>query len=190
MPTVVELESPSLSREDLGAIRRKEAELRDRLYLFDRAEEVAHVGSWIWDATTDQITWSMGSHRIFGIAPGSELVLDSALRFVHPDDRLRIEEHLRAALEEDQPYLVEFRVVRPDGTERWVHARGSVVRPPDGKPLRFVGINFDVTEQRQAMEALAASESRYRTILETTAQGVWTIDVAGRTTFMNAQMAK
>jgi hypothetical protein len=87
MPTVVRLESPSVSRDELSAGRAsastaavdrdaiaigwKEAEIRERLFLFERAEEVAHVGSWVWDATTDQITWSEGSRRIFGIAPGS-----------------------------------------------------------------------------------------------------------------------
>ena len=175
---------------DIGPARRQEAALRERLFLYERAEEVAHVGSWAFDVDSGDLSWSAESYRIFGRPQGSPIPPDFLRELVHADDRAEIAGSFEGALERDEPYAVEFRALRPDGTERWVHARGSVARHADGRPMRFVGINFDVTEQRRAMAALAASEHRYRTIVETTTQGVWTIDREGRTTFVNGQMAK
>jgi PAS domain S-box-containing protein len=84
---------------------------------------------------------------------------------IHPEDRAAVAEAIEAAVEEDRPYAVEYRVVTRDGSTRWVLERGQAVERPDGE-LVLDGAIFDATEAKGSEERLREAERRYRTLVE------------------------
>jgi signal transduction histidine kinase len=120
------------------------------------AQAVAHIGSWNWDIASNTVAWSDELFRICGLVPGSvHLSYETFLGTVHPADRARVDETVRAAFASGEPFAFDHRIVRPDGVERWLHGRGRVQMGPQG-PVRMVGTGQDVTEQRRATEASRA----------------------------------
>ena len=88
--------------------------------------------------------------EIFGVEVVGEIPLETCYRCLHPDDRERVAEVWRHQLEKRLPYDLEYRTVRPDGSIRWVHALGSGYYDELEKPLRMVGVVFDITERKEA----------------------------------------
>ena len=139
---------------------------RTRMRLVE-AQELSHIGSWEWDVRTDSVTWSQELYRIFGLEPADHAATFAGhLERVHPDDRERFEEELRAALAAGDTFGFDERIVRPDGTVRVLASRGQVHRDAAGRPLRLAGVCQDVTESRRAERALRASEERARLIVD------------------------
>ncbi len=139
---------------DITARKQAEAALQASEEGLARAQAIAHLGSWDWDIGSNRILWSDEAFRIFGHAPGSfEPTYDRFLAALLPQDRPRVQEAVRRCLEDREPYRIEHRVLRPDGTERLVEEVGEVTRDEAGRPVRMVGTVHDLTE-RQAVERL------------------------------------
>lgn len=119
------------------------------------AQAVAHIGSWTWDITTNQVTWSDELYLIFGRPSGEPIDYGAFLSSVHAADRSRVDQTVRRSFATGDPFFFDHRVVRKDGSERWVHGRGRVVMGASG-PLRMVGTCQDVTDRRRAEEASRA----------------------------------
>jgi PAS domain S-box-containing protein len=114
------------------------------------AQAIAHIGSWEWDIRRDVVTWSAELYRIFGRAPGvGQVTYASYLDNVHPEDRAFVDEAVKRAYADGEPFAFEHRIVRPDGAERVISSRGRVVFD-GGEPVSMLGTGQDVTEQRQA----------------------------------------
>jgi PAS domain S-box-containing protein len=148
------------------AAEEERARLEDGLRRSERnlteAQRIAHVGSWERDVTTGALHWSVESHRIFGIAPGTfPGTLEAYLAFVHPDDRLKAAPS-RSELEAGDPGATEYRIIRADGAVRILHEEAEVVRDSTGAPVRFVGSTQDITERVAAEEERARLEDGLR----------------------------
>jgi PAS domain S-box-containing protein len=118
------------------------------------AQEVAHIGSWEWTIGANEVWWSDELFRIHGVSPsGFEASYQGFLGLVHPDDRDVVDHSVRTALERREPFSIEHRIVRPDGSIRTLHAHGRVVCKADGTPVRMTGIGQDISERKQAEEA-------------------------------------
>jgi PAS domain S-box-containing protein len=120
---------------------------RERANL-EEAQELAHIGSWEWTVADDRIRWSNELFRIYGLDPVAGVRIDSYLEHVHPDDRELLRETVARALGNSKPFSFEHRVVRGDGTLRWVHARGRVIVDAAGVPVRMVGTSQDITDAK------------------------------------------
>ena len=122
--------------------------MRNRLV---EAQEVAQIGSWEWDVADNTLWWSEELCRIFGVAtpPGYE----PYLQLLHPDDRARTDEAVRHSMRTGEPFVFEHRILRPDGEQRVLHAKGRVEFDANGAPRRMVGIGHDITERLRAEEA-------------------------------------
>ena len=146
---------------------------------------------WEWDIADGRIDWSDEVYRIVGEAPqGFPADYEGFLGRVHPDDRAMVERAIDDALNGRRPYDVEYRIVRPDGEERVLAVRGETTLDGEGRPQRMLGTVQDVTERARAERELAASEARYRQLLEQTSDGVWRVGVEQRTNYVNPRMAE
>lgn len=126
---------------DLGESRRALAE----------AQELAHIGSWEWEISKDRVTWTEELYRIYGLEMlGPEATFDSYLESIHPADRTYVIEKIQEALDNDQPFHMEHRIVRPDGGERHLDCHGRFTHDAEGRQLKMIGTAQDVTDQRLA----------------------------------------
>jgi PAS domain S-box-containing protein len=160
------------------ARRRAEQAMRDDAERLRLALEVAAIGTWVWNPANDRIAWDTRHAEIFGLDLDHPLLWgrDFFAR-VHPDDLPALCVALDAALHGDGSYQTEFRLARPDGATRWIASRGAMVPAAgDGAPL-LLGVNFDITERRQAEQALRTSEERFRLAMQAVAGLVYDWDI-------------
>lgn len=119
------------------------------------AQRLAHIGSWERDPRTQEVRWSEETFRILGRDPECDTPsFDDFLGAVHPQDRNAVTAALADALGKKQPYDTDFRVIRPDGAVRIVHAQAEVTFDAAGAPVRILGTIQDLTERRRAEELL------------------------------------
>ncbi|MGN6276915.1 MAG: PAS domain-containing protein [Solirubrobacterales bacterium] len=120
------------------------------------AERLARLGSWEWDISTGKMSCSEGLFAVYGIPPEdfSGTYEPSNMKYVHPDDRERVEAEMRDAIETGAPVDFEFRIIKPDGRVRRLHSRAELIADEEGHPLRLTGTAQDVTEVRAAAEVL------------------------------------
>jgi PAS domain S-box-containing protein len=151
-------------------------------------QEAADIGTWDWDMSTQNVVWSPQLYRIFGIStsmPGTELYR-CWLHAIHPDDRDLAQAAAAAAIAGLAPLQSRFRIYRQDPDRagapaelRWILCKGEVLRDAEGRPVRLIGINIDVTEKQHKLAGLQAShqtavherdssEARFRTYFEST----------------------
>jgi PAS domain S-box-containing protein len=124
--------------------------LRRSARLLEAAQEVAELGSWVSDPTrAASLEWSYEVYRIFGLEERDfDHRIETFLRMVHPDDLAAVTEASRLAIENGKAYRIDHRIVRPDGSVRWVRQRARVFRDAEGKPPQMIGIVQDITEKR------------------------------------------
>jgi PAS domain S-box-containing protein len=132
----------------LSERRAAEGELQRESANLAEAQELAHIGSWEWSIVENRVAWSDELFRIYGLEPGPKVTYGSYLDHIHPDDRELVRETVRQARDDAGPFSFDHRVVRPDGTVRWVHGRGRVILDASGKPTRMVGTSQDITDSK------------------------------------------
>jgi PAS domain S-box-containing protein len=114
-------------------------------------EAHAHVGRWLWDVGTGAVQWSAELHRIHGLDPADFAgTLEAHLSCIHADDRARVLERLEAAVGSGQVFEQEYRILRPDGEERWLYARGEPALSSAGLVVGLRGIGQDTTDRHRA----------------------------------------
>ena len=150
-------------------------ESQDRLGLAIRA---TNLGPWDWDLRTNAVVFSPEWKRQIGY---EEHEIQSRYEEwesrLHPEDRERVLDALRAYLDARQPeYAVEFRLRHKDGSYRWIYTRGIALRDANDKPSRMLGCHMDVTERKQAVEGLQKSEAMLKQAEAVAHLGSWEWD--------------
>lgn len=126
------------------------------------AQHLAHIGNWEWDLKTGRILWSDEVYRIFGVESGEfDPTYEIFLSYVHPEDRKEIDEAVVIA-KNIGAYVVDHRIIKPDGTQRFVHEIAEVVYDEGGNPVKMAGTTHDVTEQKQAEWAIREHQQALR----------------------------
>jgi two-component system sensor kinase FixL len=171
--------------EDVFRAARLSDDLRDSEERMSLAAEAANLGMWVWDALGDKIWMTEKGRALFGFAP--DTLLDNAVLVsrVHPEDRAARAAAIKRAIESRGEYAMEYRVLLPDGTLRWIGARGHYMNVGDSKAVRLLGVSMDVTAQKQAEDALRESEARFRTAANTAPVMIWMSDTNKFCTFFN-----
>jgi phosphoserine phosphatase RsbU/P len=148
---------------DLTDRRRGEEELADAYtelsrsaHELEEAQRIGRIGSWFWNAATDEITCSTQIFRILGIDPTSSGTMPrtTLAACFHPEDAMLATTARERALAERRPFVIEQRVVHADGDVRQTVTRGEVVSDADGAVAGMRGTTQDVTEQRRATTAV------------------------------------
>ena len=138
------------------ALRASEERLRIALH-------AARMGTWHWDLRTNGDTLDENLRELFGLRPDqSPTTIEEFYTVLHPEDRPKVEAAFERTRREGVHLDTEFRVVRPDGTERWFIDQGEVVRDEQGQPIYMSGACVDITERKQAERSLRESEERFR----------------------------
>jgi two-component system cell cycle sensor histidine kinase/response regulator CckA len=148
------------SYRDIGeSVRANEAIEQHRAFL-EKAQEVAHIGSWVAELdASDALGWSAETHRIFGRERGPfPSTSEAFFGLVHDDDRNAVRQASAAAVAATAPYDIEHRIVRGDGTIRWVHERADVLRDANGVGVRMVGTVQDITDRRLLEDQLRQAQ--------------------------------
>ncbi len=123
--------------------------LRARERQLSEALSLANLGSWSWDIETNDVAWSDDLYLIFGLDPSTPVDFDSYMSRVHPDDRASVGSTIVGATRDVAPFEFEHRIVREDGSVRWLHCHGEVVGD-EHRPERVYATAEDVTDDRQA----------------------------------------
>jgi len=132
---------------DITEQKRQERRLERQNDLFVKAQDLADVGAWEYNLRTETLTWTKQVYAIHGLPEDSDLTVEKAIGFYHPEDRSRIEEALTQAVREGESYDVELRIRRTDGEIRWVQSYGEP-QTRDGKVARVRGAFQDITDRK------------------------------------------
>jgi len=156
-----------LAIEDQTEKRGTAARLRMSAERLRRAVEVGNLGLWDWDLRSGGFHWSDETYPMMGYAVGEvEPSYEVWAARLHPDDRAEAEARVRDTMQSSGGYEHEYRVVHPDGSTRWLHARGRFFSDEAGEPLRTLGAMIDTTERREMEERnkVLISELQHRTM--------------------------
>ncbi len=150
----------------------RESEERMRL-----AHEAAKIGTFERNMQTGEGYWTRQTEEMFGLEPGAgPKSIPEFLSLIHPEDRKHVE-NLFAESIATGSVAGEWRVIWPDGSVHWIDGRWKVLKDEQGRPLRAVGIDSDITERKQTEEALRRSEESYRNFVTQSSEGIFRQDV-------------
>jgi PAS domain S-box-containing protein len=177
--------------EDITERKQAEGVLRQSEERLRLALQAARMATWDWDILTGQVIWNDEHYRMLGYEPhGVQPSYEAWVQRMHPDDRAKTEALLQCAMEHGTDYSAEFRVVRPDGTEHWLEARGQFERDAPGRTVRCYGVMIDFTQRKRAEEALAAAYWQTQDLIDNTTAIVYAFDLQERFVMANVSIAK
>ncbi|CAM4268416.1 PAS domain S-box protein [Zobellia nedashkovskayae] len=147
----------------------------------NEAQSLAHVGSWFWNLKTGERNWSDEFYRICGLPPGdAQLSEETAFNFIHPDDRQVTKESVDFAIENATVYSDNVRIVRADGTVRYITAHGKTSYDASGKPLEWFGTIQDITEQKEIEQRLEENLAKNKALLNALPDMMFILDHEGK----------
>lgn len=169
LESAVQQRTQELERE-IQERQQAEAELRHSQATLAKAQHVAHVGSWELDIATQSVMWSEESFQIFGLDPiAAAATYTQFYAIIHPSDRAAVQRCFEQTIATGNSYQIEFRVIHPDGSIRYVEGRGETIRNAQDQVTRLIGTNLDITDRKLAETALRRSKEALHLIVEGTA---------------------
>jgi PAS domain S-box-containing protein len=172
---------------DITENKRAEEELRQSEERLRLVLQASSIGTFEVDLQTGEGRWNPLEYELLGLKPGDVPGNpESFFRYVHPEDVALLTAKWEEALQTGK-LDAEFRIVRADGRERWLAAKGRFAFDSEvaGRALRFLGTNFDITDRKEAEETLRQSQEEYRHIVEGSGSVILRADRDLRITFMN-----
>ncbi|MBD2233467.1 PAS domain-containing protein [Phormidium tenue] len=170
---------------DITQLKQTEAQLRKNRGHLQEAQRIGNLGSWEFEVATDRITWSEQVYRIFGLDVGANPLSFEALQsYFHPDDQTRHRQTVEATLTTRQPYDDEFRIVRADGSQGYIHARGEALADSAGQLTHLTGTVQDISDRKHSEAARQRAETQLQDLslrlslaLESGRIGTWDWDL-------------
>jgi PAS domain S-box-containing protein len=168
-------------RQQNEQVQKQEVQLRMAL-------EAAHMGTWEWDITAQRVIWSENKEAMFGLEKGGfDGSYEAFISCVDPEDRDLVIQSIQQAVEQGTEYDLEFRVVMPDGSIRWMASKGKVFRNSAGVAVKMSGVDIDITTRKQAEEGLRESEERWHLAVRGNNDGIWDWNVKTNAVFFSTR---
>jgi PAS domain S-box-containing protein len=131
-------------------VKKRTSQLKESELSLNEAQHIAGIGSWEYNLESQQITWSDEQYRIHGYEPNEiEPTYEKVTDAIHPDDRKVFLEKNRRCIEEGGTYSNEYRIIRPDGSERIIYSQAKLIRGDSGNLTRMPGTAQDITERKR-----------------------------------------
>ena len=155
---------------------RIEENLRHSERSLAKAQEIARLGYWEWDIIPNKLVCSEQAYRLFGVGKEHRTYsYEGFFHYVHLEDQTLVQNWLQVLLAGDAVGNLDFRIVRPDGTERYIHTEAEVMRDDHGRAVRLMGIIQDITEVKHATQQLVLSDN----VFENSIEGIVITDADG-----------
>jgi PAS domain S-box-containing protein len=165
-----------------------EAEAReDSRRRLELAVEAAKVGTWTFDLRTGKTWYSARSKQMYGLSPDAEMTTAAIRKSVHPDDWEEVSRPYLTGFLEEEKVEIEYRVICPDGTTRWIYSLGAARRDEQGVAQMINGIHLDITDRKVAQQELEETRRQFELAVKGANLGSWTIDVKTRETWYSAR---
>ena len=148
-------------QRDVTERKRKEEAFRNSLDRLKAAALAGIVGLWDWDIQNHRLDWDQVMYRLYGIREEDwQGCYEAWASAIHPEDRAYVEDEIQAALRAEQGFATEFRIILPDGQVRYLKAASHTTFDANGKALRMIGVNYDLTEQKNIEQRLVQERNR------------------------------
>ena len=175
--------------KDISDRLRAEAELQKLSERLALSLKSGAIGCWEWDIVQNTLFWDERMYELYGVTKSSDsrLVYDIWVNGLHPDDRNCNDTLIRQAVLGQAEFDTEFRVVHPDGSIHFIKAYGVVARSAQGNPQSMIGVNFDISDRKQAeleRQQLIQELSAFKLALDHSAI-VATTDAIGAISYVN-----
>ncbi|MBD1835529.1 PAS domain S-box protein [Cyanobacteria bacterium FACHB-472] len=153
-------------RFDITERKQTEQALQQSEQKLKIALKAAEMGTWDWNIITNEVTWSDKNEQLFGLAPGTfRGTYEAFQECVHPEDREATHQVIIRAIEEKKDYEQEYRIIKPDGSIRWMMGKSQLFSDETGLvAMRMIGTTRDITEQKLSEAALRQQTERERLI--------------------------
>ncbi len=157
-------------------IEESESKYRTTQEQLNLALESARMGAWTLNLTSGEVSYSDIMSEISGVPQTVITSIEIARRMVHPDDIDRVATAFRRAVENKSVYVDEYRIVRPNGSIRWIFSRGAITFNADGTPAVISGLFGDITERKRSEAALLDEQRKLETIFQVSpaCMALWT----------------
>lgn len=176
---------------DITERKQVEAELQKVSSRLQLAIKASGSGIWELDLIDNQVIWDRGMYQLFGITPSEGLDLKQIWEnSLHPEDRNRILQDLADGLQNSQELFNEYRIIRSNGSVRFLEASALIERNQSGQPQRAIGINYDISERKQAEAALAQYTQEVEDLYNNAPCGYHSLDAEGRFVKVNNTQLK
>ena len=145
---------------------RAESKLREEEYMLSQSQRLAHIGSWSWEMT-GPFKWTDETYRIYGVSRETFVPTpESLINLIHPEDRRAMQNWLESKDTEQSIHNIDFRIILPDGSIRFINGTGDVLCDSENRPIYMAGTVQDITWRKQAEVELQKKEDKYRSIFE------------------------
>ncbi|WP_017731024.1 PAS domain-containing protein [Nafulsella turpanensis] len=168
-------------QESLTQLEEAQEALQQTVDQLEEAQQIAHLGSFEYHIPSDNVWWSKEMKRIFGLSTGElSMNYEEYLTFIHPEDLEFVKQTIARAIEQKQSYTFQHRIIRRDGSIRWLQSNGKLVFSSDGKMYQLKGTSLDITERK--LVELQIQEEQYfvQKVTETTPDIISVFDLEKR----------
>lgn len=137
---------------DITEIRTSSQALIDSELRLSLATDSAEIGIWDWDLESGTCVFSDTQLNILGFSKEKEVMgIDEFYDYIHPDDRMKVNNEIRKSIQTYNKYQCNFRFIKENNDVIWLKGIGQIIRNIDGQVQRMIGVNIDITEQKQTL---------------------------------------